>query len=258
LLVWILTIVGVVQSWKRSRRITLTFVGVLIVCALLAAGIGSGWLSAHIPFFAGYREPQKFAGLVALSVAVFLGIAAERLVLMRNNKYYRVLIVAGFLLHNVLYTSVMYWGFDGQLVPRQYPADWYTMRDTISQDHGDFKVLFLPWHLYMRYQFAGRVIASPAPGFFGGTIISSDDPEMDGVKPAVSDATKQKLGDEILPSGKESDDFVQQLSNLKIKYILLAKDANYRDYSYIDDKGGLKPVATGSSLVLYRNNEYRE
>jgi hypothetical protein len=258
LIVWGLVIVGMVWGWRNDRRTFTIFGPCLLAAVLLASGVVNGWLTRHVPLFAGYREPQKFAALIALSFALFIGLGASWLLQVLRSKFLKGGVVLGFLAVWVAFTPVMFGGFDGQLVPRQYPSDWYAMNAYLQQDRGSYKVLFLPWHLYMRFRFAGRVIANPADDFFDAEVVTSDNPELAGVRPAVSDAGKTKLTANILPNGASDKDLATELANLKFKYILLAKDADYRDYRYIDGKGGLQLEKTGQSLNLYRNKAYRE
>jgi hypothetical protein len=236
----------------------MTFGLCLLLAVLLASGVVNGWLTRHVPLFAGYRESQKFAALIALSFALFIGLGFSRLLAAFRSTYYKAIVLAGSLAVWLAFTPIMFSGFDGQLVPRQYPSDWYAMNTYLQQDKSDYKVLFLPWHLYMRFQFAGRVIASPADNFFAADVVTSDNPELAGVEPAIPNADKVILTKRILPNGSANPNLATELANLKFKYILLAKDADYRDYRYIDGKSGLQLVKTSQSLNLYRNKEYRE
>jgi hypothetical protein len=230
----------------------------LLVAVFLASGVLNGWLSRYIPLFAGYREPQKFAAIIALCYALFSGFGISGVLIALQNALFRGVVLAGCLVVWVAFTPVMFGGFDGQLVPRQYPSDWYAMNTYLRADRSDYKVLFLPWHLYMRFRFAGRVIANPADDFFSVKVVASDNPELSGVQPAVPDPEKTALTTLILPNAASNKDLATELANLKFKYVLLAKDADYRDYRYIDGKDGFQLVKTTESLNLYRNNRYAE
>jgi hypothetical protein len=79
LVLWVLVGAGAVHGWRSKQRIVVAFAGIsMVVATVLALGVGNQWLAAHAPFFAGYREPQKFVALLALGYALFSawGVAA--------------------------------------------------------------------------------------------------------------------------------------------------------------------------------------
>jgi hypothetical protein len=110
----------------------------------------------------------------------------------------------------------------------------------------------------MRYQFAGRVIAHPGDGFFDKPMLTSDDPEMQGTQPAIANDQKKLLTHQILPHASSSDTLGARLQPLNIKYILLAKDADYALYGYLDRQKDLQLVSESATLKLYRNTAYRK
>jgi hypothetical protein len=254
--VWGLVIVGVITVWRRNRETAVFFAGCIAIAALLAAGVGGAWLTVHMPLFAGYREPQKFAAVIALGFAVFVGFAASSLEGAVHARFSRVGTVIVLLLVLIGFTPVMFRGFDGQLTPRHYPADWFAVNERLNADKDDYQVLFLPWHLYMRYQFAGRVIANPGDDFFDKPLLVSDNPELGNIRPAVLNAQKQLVTTHILPHARASSTLGHQLTPLRVKYVLLAKDFDYREYDYLDDQTDLQLVAETATLKLYRNTAF--
>jgi hypothetical protein len=255
---WALVVIGILSVWRQKRETGVLFVIVIIAAALLAAGIGSDWLSAHIPFFAGYREPQKFVALVAFSYAVLVGFAIPKLLQMFPARFGPIWIAVTCLCALVGLTPVMFFGFDGQLVPRHYPPDWYAMNAQIDRDTSSYQVLFLPWHLYTRYQFAGRVIANPGSSFFDMPLLISNNPELGDTGPAVPDEKDSLLTTRILPQAPHSNTLGRQLAPLQIKYVLLSKNDDYRTYGYLDHQTDLQLVTDSATLRLYRNTAYTE
>lgn len=257
-LVWVLVIIGAVTAWRQKREVGIVFTASAVIAALLAAGVGTTWLADYAPFFAGYREPQKFVALIALGYAVFIGFAITRLLTRIQATAGRLGIGIAFALILVGLTPVMFRGFDGQLVPRQYPLDWYAVNQQLNRDAGSYQTLFLPWHLYMHYQFAGRLIANPGDSFFDRPFLVSDDPELGSIKPAVANAQKQLLTTRILPQAAAGNTLGQQLVPLHVKYVLLAKDDDYQAYSYLDHQTDLRLITETATLKLYRNTAFRE
>ena len=255
--VWILVVMGAVVAWKRKRSHAVLFTCIFVVAAILATGVGTSWLADYVPFFAGYREPQKFAALVALCFAVFIGFAIPILFAKIRGKIGRIIIGLMLLLVFVGFTPAMFMGFDSQLAPRHYPADWYAVNDQLNQDKDNYKVLFLPWHLYMRFDFAGRLIANPGDIYFDTPTLVGDNPEIGNVGPAVTNLEKEYLSSRILPQAAQSTTLSKKLAQIQIKYVLLAKDSDYAAYSYLDKQSDLKLVSDTATLRLYRVEEFK-
>lgn len=258
IVVGVLIIVGARLLWRRNRELFVFVTCSMTIATVLAIGVGTTWLSDHIPFFAGYREPQKFVGIIALGYAILFGFAISKIIQKTTSKIGKSATVIASMAIIIGFTPVMFGGFDGQLVPRQYPDDWHAVNEQLNSDHDTFEVLFLPWHLYMRYQFAGRVIAHPGNGFFDKPMLTSDDPEMQGTQPAIANDRKNLLTHQILPYASGSDTLGAQLRPLNVKYVLLAKDADYTSYDYLDRQKDLQLVSESATLKLYRNTAFRK
>jgi hypothetical protein len=254
--VWGFVATGIIVVWRQNRETAVFFVSCIAIAALLAAGVGTVWLVNHMPLFAGYREPQKFVAVVALGFAVFAGFAVSSLVDTVRTRFMRIGTAIALLFVLVGFTPVMFRGFDGQLTPRHYPADWFAVNRRLNADADDYHVLFLPWHLYMRYQFAGRVIADPGDAFFDKPLLVSDNPELGSVGPAVPNAQKQLIATHILPHASTSNTLGHQLIPLRVKYVLLAKEFDYRKYDYLDHQTDLQLVSETATLKLYRNTAF--
>lgn len=260
LMVWTLVIAGGVSLWRsRQRAVLATLVcGALIGAAVAAGGLST--LAAHISLLAGYREPEKFVALVALAYAVFAArgaVVTAAYFQEQGGSLFGVLAMTLLLVVPFVWTPTMLLGFNGQLKPVQYPADWQAVNARLDSDHGNFQTLFLPWHLYMRYGFAGRIIASPAPAFFDKPVIVSDNPEFQGAALSNPTLAKQTL-DRLFPDAVHTDDLGAQLARLHIKYIVVSRDDDYRQYDYLMHRSDIQRVTAGATLDVYRNKAYRE
>jgi hypothetical protein len=258
LLVWVLVAMGAVSYWRSGRRMLVVLFGSAGVLAIfLAVGIANGWLSAHVPFFAGYREPQKFVALLALVYCVFAARGAAVVVelwTLHGGRFGRTAALITMLALPVVYTPVMLWGCNRQLHPVQYPADWFAMNNRLKAIAGNSQTLFLPWHLYMSYGFTGRIIASPAPQFFDVPILAGDNPEFGGAA-AVGSSAQRRLG-EIMPRAGSDANLAAELAVLHVQYVLLAKDDDFARYGYLDHTPGLTRVMSSATLELYRNDTH--
>lgn len=250
ILLWVLVGWGIVVAWRTERREGVFYVAIGIIGAVLASGLGGEWLALHVPFFAGFREPQKFVAMVALASAYFVAYGAYWLIVRTQRLKWLsigllVLLIGGF-------TPTMWWGFGGQLQSSQYPSDWFYVNQKLGYVDGQ-KVLFLPWHLYMSYSFAhDRIIACPAPAFFTAHIIASDDPELRGVAPQTVDATRLDIQQKILPAAASGAQVSQSLRSLGVGYILVAKEYDYEQYEYLTRQSNITLVMDTQRLRLYK------
>lgn len=259
LVIWGLVFVGGLRMWRDRRELFVTFGGSALLATVLAAGTLNNWLSGHVPFFAGYREPEKFVALVALAFAMFAG-QGVNVALRRcrtwGGRSLSVVGTTGLLLVPIAWTSTIFWGFNNQLAAAAYPADWFRTNRWLDADKTNFHVLFLPWHLYMYFDFAGRIVANPTPQFFDKPVIASDNPEFKGIKPAPNTTDLQITT--ILARASGRNDLGAQLARLNVKYVLLAQDDDYANYSYLVGQRDLKLVRNGTTLQVYRNEAWRE
>ncbi|HLZ14465.1 MAG TPA: hypothetical protein VKQ34_00560 [Candidatus Saccharimonadales bacterium] len=256
-LLWMLVGAGMVHVWHSDDRWLLVCFGLSgLIATILASGILQDWLAAQVPFFAGYREPQKFVAVLALCYAFFGAHGVEYLARLIWQKARLAVALAAMAVPLVI-TFVLLWGANGQLQPVQYPADWFAMNQRLNQDTGGGNVLFLPWYLYMSFGFSQRVIANPADKFFDKPVISSDDPELPGVRPEIPDTTKALLSSRILPQAARGKQLGARLAPLHIKYVLLAKEQDYQRYNYLYGQNDVRQVAQNAHLVLFLNTEYR-
>ena len=249
LALWILLGIGAWQAWHQQRKVASVVSGVAIVSIILALGIGGEWLATHVPFFAGYREPQKFVALLSLAYAYFATWGAIWIFMHSKKRFAKPTLIAMVMLP-LLYTPTLLWGAHGQLRAAAYPSDWFTANRILDAQPGTGKVLVLPWHLYMSYGHAGRIIASPAASFYDRAVVTSDDPELPGVAPQTHDVTREAvsrllgLQDEVM--------FARELQALGVDYVLVNKELDYRDYDFISSVPGVQVLQDSQTLKLYR------
>jgi hypothetical protein len=244
-----LIVLGAVQAWRRHRDIATWALTAGSLAILLAVGLASE-LGRLLPFMAGYREPQKFAAVWALVAAYLLAWALTWLLAKFRA---RLVVLAMTALLVLAYTPVMLWGAFGQLKVTDYPADWYQADRILNEQHSDAKVLVLPWHLYMSYNFTNRrIIASPAHAFYDLSVVTSDDPELPGVTPQTRDTTREAVQERILPAGQGGQPVVERLRGLGIGYVVVNKDQDWASYEYIGSEPGVTVLYDGPNLRLYK------
>lgn len=251
---------GFMARWRTHRYVALAFGMASLIAIIAACGTAdtvfapiNRFITDIVPVFAGYREPQKFVAVLALAYAYFaahgLGYLWQRAQgAQRGLQSHHVKAIAVVL--PVLLSPLMLWGFHGQLAATQYPSDWYAINQRLQTVQG--KVLFLPWHQYMRFGFAGRVIANPANHFFDAQMLTSSNPELQGLDTWPSTQTQQALEKTILPrAANGGHDMGAALHKEGIQYVLLANENDFMQYAYLDQQSDLRLVQSTDHLRLY-------
>ncbi|HEV2402786.1 MAG TPA: hypothetical protein VGS08_01155 [Candidatus Saccharimonadales bacterium] len=259
-LLWVVIVIGAMSLWRHGQKLLVICLGFTsLLSIILAIGTFNSFLVSHIPLFAGYREPQKFVALVALADCAFAGqgfAVISGAICRYSGRILGWLAAAALFAIPAIWVHPIWWGFGRQLIATQYPGDWYTMNTRLDRDHSSFRTLFLPWHLYMPFAFAGRIIANPAPQFFDKPILISNDPEFAGAS-VIPDVRASRLTTILIEAGNQAD-LGKQLAAYHIKYVLLSLDYDYLSYGYLDRQPSLRVIAQSTSLRLYLNEDFRE
>ncbi len=248
---------GIWRCVTRRDRLGIALVIAGLIAWILAMGIAwppvapiTRWLVEYVPFYRGYREPQKWLALLALAYAylgaVGLSVIHERLKGWRQDV--AVLLVC---LLPLLWVPMLLWGAAGQLRSVEYPASWYELGRRLDSQPGQFKVLMFPWHQYIALDFAGRTVANPAPAFIGRPVISSHDPELPGVA-APRPADNIVIEDEVLTERFYARNAGSKLEPLGVRYIVLLKQSDWRLYKWLDRQEDLKLVEQTDGWKLYQ------
>ncbi len=253
--VWSLVGYGGMVAWRHGLRFAASVVAVGgIVAIAIASTPLIAWVGQFVPFVAGYREPHKFVSLLALAFAFFVGLGVmgllARLAHAKSTLIYAALI--GCLVLPLLTATPMIWGFSGQLAPRQYPSDWYALNAQFAHDASVKKILFLPWHQYMHFDFAGRIIANPAPLFFEVPTVAGDNPEYKQATPTVPNPFNRRLEQEVLQVGEQSTHLGAVLHDLGFSHVVLAKDIDFAHYSYFDAQVDMQLQQETQNLKVYK------
>ena len=245
-----LILAGLIHGFrnKETRKTAWFFLCLGIFAFIFSCGLGetifkaiNSFLFDHIYFWRGFRDSQKWSGLLALSYAYFGSIglifAAD---LVKSRKINKIVILIIFLLP-LFYTYTELGGFSRQLQPVWYPDSWQQVRQIINQDTSDFKILFLPWHGYFSLEFNNKLItANPAKMFFGKRIIQSQSMDMQlGFQESIISENKQI--EKLIINKKQLTD--QEISAIwqseNIKYVIFARDLNDADifsYNFLHSK----------------------
>jgi hypothetical protein len=251
----------------QQRWVAISFVIIGVVSLLLAVGASSGftrppfeWAWEHVPFFRGFRDSQKFVALLCLAYAYLGGIGVSELAKglrqqgKRLSRAGMTALIGVALLTPAVYSFTMF-GFYGQLGATDYPPEWYEVNDYLNQDEDDFNVLFLPWHLYMDYNWLpnrDKRLGNPAQQFFDKPVITGDNMEVPGI---YSQSTNpiSKYVEFLLGNGNDVDNLGELLAPLNVKYIILVHEVDYAGYDFLYHQKDLKVELETRGLTLLEN-----
>lgn len=229
--------------------------------AILAAGVAGYFLALgsqgptgtifvlvyeHIPGFVMMREPGKFAVLVALAYAYGFGRGIEWLITGSRQKAARVMPVALAIALPVAYTPNLLGGLGGQIKASEPPSTWFSA----SRLAGRATVLFLPWHEYFPTPFTDqRSIANPAPSYFAGTVLVSQNPG--GGYAFTAEDPEHLFLDKLLGPPVDRSRLRVALAGLGVRFIALAKVADWRAFAGATNAPGMQLVYSSRSMNLY-------
>jgi hypothetical protein len=200
----------------------------------------------HIPGFVVMREPDKFSVLVALAYAYGFGWGIAWLTTGSRQKAARLVPAALAIALPLAYTPNLFGGLGGQIKASEVPSSWASA----SRLTGDATVLFLPWHEYLPTPFTGqRTIANPAASYFAGTVLVSQNPGP-GYAFAAEDAEHVFL-DHLLGPPVNLRGLRVALADLGVRFVALAKVADWRDFAGVAEAPGIRLVYSSRSLDLF-------
>jgi len=262
-LIAIVILIGIVTAVRSRDKLGYSLLIIGFISWWLAMGIAPGgvsgsewttrWLIEHLPFYGGYREPQKWLMLLALAYAYFAAVGASWLVgrLKPTQISWRPRLIGALAILPILWTPLLLWGAAGQLQSSQYPDDWYTVRDILDAKAGDSPVVVLPWHMYMHFDFVGRVVANPSRHFFSSSMITGDNPELVGLVPESATPIHALINNTIIIDPETRTNAGTLLAAKKVRYIVLYKDGDWKDYGWLNKQTRVRKVFDGPTIRLY-------
>jgi hypothetical protein len=224
------------------------------------AAVSGGLVRAiinHAPLMRGFREPEKFSALIVLAYAYFAAYGLDAILrrLPAKAEARREIIREAAILLPIIYVPTMIFGFANQLKPVQYPASWSSYEAQLKQQPAQGKILFLPWHEYMSYDFSPRIIANPSPAFFSANVIAGTNAQFGGVNDPDPTPTSRFIENQVLAHTNQTD-LAVQLTKLRVQYVLLANGYDANQYGWLNRQTGLKQISDRPGLAVYKNEAY--
>ncbi|MEA3449714.1 MAG: hypothetical protein U9Q85_01930, partial [Patescibacteria group bacterium] len=216
------------------------------------------WLFAHIGFWSGFRDSQKWSGLLVLSYAYFATFGAYAFiekVMVFNFKIWPYARTAIFVFP-IIFTYTVWGGFARQIQPVWYPEEWHQVNEILNSDSDDFKVLFLPWHQYLSLDFNNYLISiNPARSFFDKHIIQGENMEIGYIFSQSADSAYMDIERAILNEKQSPEAVLGFLVDNNIKYIINYKNLTNKDYiqyNFLNSPNLLKTEYMGLTLFEIR------
>jgi hypothetical protein len=273
---WILFVIilflavhGFVSYYKHERLgiYVKAFALIWLVGLILAAGIRSPFaeffrfLFDHIPLMKGMRDTHKFVTMLCLSYSFLgaLGLAEIEKSLENKKPIIKKAVIFAILLIPLVYSFTFFNGFAGQIKPTDFPKDWYEVNEFLNKDKDDFRVLFFPWHLYMDFHWVpnrDKRIANPAPLFFDKEVITAKNIEVPGIYRQVY-TPYQVYIDYLLSKKNEITNFGELVSIIGVKYILLTKEVDYKNYFFLFNQSDLELVKETENFYVFKNKAFK-
>jgi len=258
-----LIIYGAYRVFRKTDRATKVFGAALLIifvaAAVLAVGIKSSmsrgltmFLYDNLPLYKGLREPQKWVAVIVPIYLFFLTIGARyasKAKLVVKNRVLSGLLLAAVI---IMQAPSLLWGFNRQVRPTPYPEDWIAVnklllgRSAPSHECSD-RILFLPWHMYMSFNWVGKIIANPARVFFSCPVLSGTDMEWGGIYDNSRDPDGAAVAAWMAVQGKNGPPVV----SMPIHYIILAKELDFKSYLWLNDLPYVKPLLETTTLLVY-------
>ena len=266
----VLAFIGLYAARRRVFALVLFIAG--LVALVLGVGVAYApfagiyyFLFNHVPFFKGDRESEKFIGVLVMTYSFLGAIGASWIanVIRRNFTRSRGELIGGIvlpfliLITPLIYNPIETWGFAGQMKPTNYPADWNAINRQLNSDKSNFQVLFLPWHMYLSFNFTNGVIFNPASSFFNKPTIQGNNIEIGTVYTGDNTPTSLYVEKHILSVGSTMKNIGVNLNHLNIKYIILAKNFDAGQYQWLNHQQDVTRISDTKNLLVYKNDAWK-
>lgn len=257
LVILYLAVFGTLQRWRQFEVKSVVIVwGTALALGAGIAGPFSGplqFLLSLFPVAQGFRDSQKFVALLVLAYAYggALGLAESTRMWgqSRPARYFLRCAVAVPLLY-----SFTLFGTWGQLHPVDYPDEWYRAKQIIAADPQDGNLLFLPWYLYADVRWLpnrDKRLGWLASDFFDQPVLRSLRLDIAAKEGAGSPA--HTYLESILVDREGVRDFGHKIAVVNVKYVLLAKEADFEKYTFLYRQPDLQVLVDSDTLALFGN-----
>lgn len=262
LLIFLLSIFGFLKLWK-SNIFAKSLLILFAIAYVLAVGVASPifkplalFLYEHVPLYIGLREPQKWVVVLVFVYAYFGSWGIKFLWDTKKLEGYRLEIGILAILLPIIFSFSMIKGMHEHFAPHEFPVEWQEAKAYLDNNSSANKILFLPWHLYMEFNFAGKNVVTPAKGFFGKNIIQGNNTETGKVYSHSLDPQTLTIEKYVLKKGSGDEEnyyasFSEDMKKMGIQTVMLAKTEDWHDYAWLD-RINVQKVLENNKLIIYK------
>jgi hypothetical protein len=245
----LLIVFGIWKSLYETRtfRQSLLLVGIFCVVYVLALGVAytpfqtlNEWIYLHVPLMNGLRDSHKFASILALIYAYYIGVSITwldmRYAHFLHKRFAQSARNVQALLHSLcallyitLFAAYGYYMFNGlhaQLKPVTFNSDWMLAKSAIDSLPDTSKILAVPFHLYLSTPLTeGHIVANPIMKYFDtNRILVGRDINLGNVRDQEVDASYRDL-DSLLRSleNRSKENVASELIARNIRAVLVLK-----------------------------------
>jgi hypothetical protein len=253
--VLIVMLLGIIVLIRRNWKVGGIVLGGVVLSAIFSLGVAdtvfkpvNEWLFNNVFFWNGFRDSQKWTGMMIVFMSVGLGMGLSFVLeKIYNLKYIQkkdvkknlgMVFLCVVTLWIVLYTPNVLTGFSDKLRPVDYPATWYEANEVIENNfelekesgrQENCAAIFLPWHMYYYLGFNNNLLtANPAQKFFDCKTYTSLDPEIGEVGVGVVKDKKALAIHNIMIDFNAGNlgyaDAVEKLRAERVGYIIFTSD----------------------------------
>lgn len=226
---------GLATIFRKNRKVGVYFTLVIFLGAVFSLGVSENWfkevnefLFNNVFFWKGFRDSQKWSGVIALILAIGLSLGLQEVSQYIKYTFLKFLSIFTIFIFLCIYSVQMFVGVWLVLQPTEFPKSWEEVNVFFKSDRVEGRkceAVYLPWHMYSKLSFNNDLLtASPAPKYFDCTIYTSLDPEFHSIGDSPVNDKKWIAVHKVLNSGLETEDKISLLQDLGIDYILLSYD----------------------------------
>ena len=268
---WVVTIVvlifAIVGAWSQIRKRNLLAWAIAASfgpALLLSVGYGNAFtqaitdfLFATLPFFRGLRDTEKISGVLAFAYAflVPIGISVVSSFVEKSSRFGKIAkqwfsFEALAFVVPLFWAGTLLWGGFGQFAPHGYPQGWQEAQNALQTDKQVRNVLFLPWHMYIRLNFAGNVMAaSPAGVFFSERMLTGKDTD----NRFLLEAEKSPLDEHVSLLARETiPDDREFWKSENVSHIVIAKTDDWEKFSKLSASDFFEKIVDNDSILVFR------
>jgi hypothetical protein len=267
IVIFFLSIHGFISYYKNKKFsiYVVSFALIWLTGLLFATGITGPFkdifqfLFNHIFILKGMRDTHKFVTLIVLSYSILGAYGLKEIIKSIKSDKIKKGIAVSFILIPLIYSFTFFNGFDNQIKPTDYPKDWYQVNNFLNKDNDNFNILFFPWHLYMDIHWVpnkDKRTVNPSQTFFDKNVISAKNIEVPGIYTEVY-TPYQNYINYLLYRKDKINNFGSLVAPLGVKYILLTKEVDYKNYDFLFKQKDLKLVLETENFYVFKNERYK-